>query len=106
MWKTITSYSASESVLKREEWDKYESRLERNTHRLLEILDDCKPNPSSAWLSVAESSPQTSSAALYRMVRGEAILQPLTKVDSTYSTNLTNLTYSTHYTYSTHSTNA
>jgi len=32
--------SAFESVVKRQDWDKYESRIERNTHRLLEILDE------------------------------------------------------------------
>lgn len=31
--------SAFESVVKRENWDKYESRIERNTHRLLDILN-------------------------------------------------------------------
>jgi len=34
--------SAFESVVKREDWDKYESRIERNTYRLLEILNDSR----------------------------------------------------------------
>lgn len=29
--------------MKREDWEKYESRIERNTHRLLDLLDKCKP---------------------------------------------------------------
>jgi len=32
--------SAFESVVKREDWGKYESRIERNTHRVLEILEE------------------------------------------------------------------
>ena len=32
--------SAFESVVKRDDWDKYESRIERNTQRLLDILDE------------------------------------------------------------------
>ena len=35
--------SAFEGVVKRENWAKYESRIERNTHRLLEILAEAKP---------------------------------------------------------------
>jgi polysaccharide deacetylase family protein (PEP-CTERM system associated) len=35
--------SAFERVVKREDWDKYESRIERNTHRILEILAEAKP---------------------------------------------------------------
>lgn len=32
--------SAFEDVVRREDWERYESRIERNTYRLLEILDD------------------------------------------------------------------
>ena len=32
--------SAFEKVVKREEWERYDSRIERNTYRLLEILDE------------------------------------------------------------------
>jgi polysaccharide deacetylase family protein (PEP-CTERM system associated) len=32
--------SAFENVVKRENWDKYESRIERNTYRLLEVLEE------------------------------------------------------------------
>ncbi len=40
--------SAFESVVKREDWHKFESRIERNTHRILEILADAKPaSPNS-----------------------------------------------------------
>ncbi len=35
--------SAFEDVVKREDWDKYECRIERNTYRLLEILAKAKP---------------------------------------------------------------
>ncbi|OPY91679.1 MAG: Peptidoglycan deacetylase [Syntrophus sp. PtaU1.Bin208] len=35
--------SAFESVVKREDWHRYESRIERNTYRVLEILDETKP---------------------------------------------------------------
>lgn len=37
--------SAFESVVKREDWDKFESRLERNTYRLLEILEESGKAP-------------------------------------------------------------
>jgi polysaccharide deacetylase family protein (PEP-CTERM system associated) len=40
--------SAFESVVKREEWDKYESRIEINTRRLLDILNGSIHNPQSA----------------------------------------------------------
>jgi polysaccharide deacetylase family protein (PEP-CTERM system associated) len=40
--------SAFESVVKREDWHKYESRIERNTHRILEILAEAKP-PSTQF---------------------------------------------------------
>jgi polysaccharide deacetylase family protein (PEP-CTERM system associated) len=49
--------SAFENVVKREDWDKYESRIERNTHRLLNILHECKSNFSTNCTNV---SPQTS----------------------------------------------
>ena len=38
--------SAFESVAKREDWHGYESRIERNTHRILELLAEAEP-PSS-----------------------------------------------------------
>jgi polysaccharide deacetylase family protein (PEP-CTERM system associated) len=40
--------SAFEPVVKREDWHKYESRIERNTHRLLDILNGSLRNPQSA----------------------------------------------------------
>ena len=40
--------SAFEPVVKREDWHKYESRIERNTHRILEILAEAKP-PSTQF---------------------------------------------------------
>ena len=39
--------SAFESVVRREDWDKHESRIERNTYRLLEILAEAgRAHPS------------------------------------------------------------
>jgi polysaccharide deacetylase family protein (PEP-CTERM system associated) len=35
--------SAFEDVVRREDWERYESRIERNTYQLLEILDDVQP---------------------------------------------------------------
>ncbi len=35
--------SAFERVVQREDWDRFESRIERNTHRILEILAEAKP---------------------------------------------------------------
>ncbi len=35
--------SAFETVVKREDWSKYESRIERNTYRILEILSAAEP---------------------------------------------------------------
>lgn len=40
--------SAFEGVVKREDWDRYESRIERNTHRLLDILNGSIRNPVRA----------------------------------------------------------
>lgn len=40
--------SAFEGMVKKEDWDKYESRLERNTDRLLGILNEPICNPQSA----------------------------------------------------------
>jgi polysaccharide deacetylase family protein (PEP-CTERM system associated) len=55
--------SVFESVVRREEWDKYESRIERNTHRLLEILSECKPNVSTnvtnEWLHTSNLQPES-----------------------------------------------
>ena len=39
--------SAFESVVRREDWDKYESRIERNTHRLLNIMNGSLRTPNS-----------------------------------------------------------
>jgi len=36
--------SAFESVVKREDWERHESRIERNTHRVLDILDAANGN--------------------------------------------------------------
>jgi polysaccharide deacetylase family protein (PEP-CTERM system associated) len=35
--------SAFEEVVRREDWERYESRIEHNTYHLLEILDDIQP---------------------------------------------------------------
>ena len=40
--------SAFDSVVKRQDWDKYESRIERNTHRLLDILNGSMRHSQSA----------------------------------------------------------
>jgi polysaccharide deacetylase family protein (PEP-CTERM system associated) len=40
--------SAFEDVVKREEWENYESRIERNTYRLLDILNNPSRNPIRA----------------------------------------------------------
>jgi len=50
--------SAFESVVKREDWDRYESRLERNTYRLLEILEEAYLEPQAASPSPPTSSLQ------------------------------------------------
>ena len=39
--------SAFEDVVKREDWGNYESRIERNTYRLLDILDEVKTQHSA-----------------------------------------------------------
>ncbi len=39
--------SAFDSVVKREDWDRYESRIERNTYRLLDILNGSLRTPNS-----------------------------------------------------------
>ncbi len=54
--------SAFEGVVKREDWENYESRIERNTYRLLDLLNHSSCNPIRAtffcigW--VAERYPQ------------------------------------------------
>ena len=54
--------SAFEGVVKREDWENYESRIERNTYRLLDLLNHSSCNPIRAtffcigW--VAERHPQ------------------------------------------------
>ena len=54
--------SAFDSVVKREDWDKYESRIERNTYRLLKMLHECKSNVSA---NASNVSPQTSNLSPY-----------------------------------------
>ncbi|MFX0201584.1 MAG: hypothetical protein ACFFCW_36170, partial [Candidatus Hodarchaeota archaeon] len=59
--------SAFENVVKRQEWDRYESRIERNTYRLLEILNECKPlndNPGLA-LCASHLAPHTRQKATF-----------------------------------------
>jgi len=48
---------AFSNVIRFEEWDNYESRIEHNTYRLLEILNECKSNFLS---NVPNSLPHTS----------------------------------------------
>ena len=48
---------AFSNVIRFEDWDKHESRIERNTFRLLDILHECKPNFLS---NVPNSLPLTS----------------------------------------------
>jgi hypothetical protein len=60
---------AFSDVIRFEDWDKYESRVERNTHRLLEILNECiGPNNSINSMNSTNSSnsinPSNPSAAL------------------------------------------
>ena len=50
--------SGFENVVKREDWGKYESRIERNTYRLLKILAEAKPIFSSLDGSNPALSPQ------------------------------------------------
>ena len=57
--------SAFESVVRREDWDKYESRIERNTHRLLEILSEAKP---------CSSEPESSNPAPCTLCQGYLLL--------------------------------
>ena len=54
--------SAFENVVKRENWEQYESRIERNTYRLLEILDNIqiprkvdKPSTHNSELAIHHS---------------------------------------------------
>jgi len=49
--------SAFETVVKREDWHKYESRIERNTYRILEILAETKPH--SPKLASEDPEPST-----------------------------------------------
>jgi len=48
--------SAFDSVVKREDWEKCESRIERNTHRLLDILNGSIRNPQSAIRNPVQST--------------------------------------------------
>jgi polysaccharide deacetylase family protein (PEP-CTERM system associated) len=51
--------SAFESVIRFEEWDRYESRVERNTHRILDLLDEHKTQATFFVLGwVAERFPK------------------------------------------------
>ena len=51
--------SAFESVVRFEDWDCYESRVERNTHRILDILDENKTKATFFVLGwVAERQPK------------------------------------------------
>jgi len=60
---------AFSNVIRFEDWNNYESRIERNTHRLLDILHECKPNflsnvPNSLPLT-SNLKPQTSVRATF-----------------------------------------
>jgi hypothetical protein len=48
---------AFSNVIRFEDWDNHESRIERNTYRILEILDECKSNCLS---NVPNGLPQSS----------------------------------------------
>ncbi len=51
--------SAFESVIRFEDWDRYESRVERNTHRILDILDEHKTQATFFVLGwIAEHYPR------------------------------------------------
>lgn len=51
--------SGFESVVRFEDWDRYESRVERNTHRLLDLLDEFQTKATFFVLGwVAERQPQ------------------------------------------------
>jgi polysaccharide deacetylase family protein (PEP-CTERM system associated) len=51
--------SAFESVIRLEDWDRYESRVERNTHRVLDLLDEFKTKGTFFVLGwVAERHPE------------------------------------------------
>lgn len=49
--------SAFENVVRREDWERYESRIEHNTHQLLEILDDVQPPSENDTPSNHNSGP-------------------------------------------------
>lgn len=56
--------SSFEGVVKRDDWDKYESRIEYNTYRILQILDSVCPSPHGEDLSCGlTSSPAASRLA-------------------------------------------
>jgi polysaccharide deacetylase family protein (PEP-CTERM system associated) len=51
--------SAFESVIRFEDWDRYESRVERNTHRILDLLDEYNTKATFFVLGwVAERHPE------------------------------------------------
>jgi polysaccharide deacetylase family protein (PEP-CTERM system associated) len=51
--------SGFESVVRFEDWDRYESRVERNTHRLLDLLDEYQTKATFFALGwIAERQPQ------------------------------------------------
>jgi len=51
--------SAFEAVVRYEDWHRYESRVEKNTHRILDLLDECKTKATFFMLGwVAEHHPE------------------------------------------------
>jgi len=73
---------AFSNVIRYEDWDNYESRIEKNTHRLLEILNDCVgPNNSM-------NSTNLSRLPCNEYVRGE--MRSLFHWDSSNSMNPSN----------------
>jgi len=54
--------SAFEGIVKREDWNKYESRLERSTYRLLEILEESGKSRSAKGIA-NEPTPNSSRLA-------------------------------------------
>src|SRR5437899_1450599 len=51
--------SAFESVIRFEDWERYESRVEQNTHRILDLLDEHKTKATFFVLGwVAERQPK------------------------------------------------
>jgi hypothetical protein len=66
--------SAFDGFVKREDWDRFESRLERNTYRLLEILDQYnRPNNS---INTSNSSNPTNQGNPINPINQTAPLAP------------------------------